>query len=337
MKVVYILIAITFFGGFGIASYLRSCTFVMDPGTIARINGQSIPVEDFQRAYNNTLNTLRDRLGDKFSEDLLKEQNIKTEVLRGLLQRILILQRAQDLGLTVTDEELRSTLARMFSDENGRFDVDRYRRALRANRLHVAQFEESERTEILLSKVEELIASSVSVTDDEVAIEYRLKNEKVNLSFVAFDPEKFTAALNPTEAARESAAALLKSLSAGQKPPKGLIVGETGFFSRDEDYLPKIGFSMEGVAQAFSLRRNHPVFNDPILIGGKYYAIWLKGRQDIIPSRFEKDKERFTRETLSEKRQRVIHNWIESLTENARITLNQPLLDSFGEARREEE
>jgi len=318
MKTLYILIALTFFGGFGLASYLRSCSLgKMDPYTIARINGRSITMEEFQRAYNNALNVLRDKLGDNFSEEILKKQNFKGEVLRGMIQRTLILERAKEMGLVVTDEELRSSIARMFSDEKGYFDAERYRRALRANRLQASQFEEAQREEILLSKAQELILSSASLTEDEITLEYRLRNEKVNIAFASFET-------------KEGAEGLLRTLSNGRKLPRGLSVEETGFFTREGGNIPKIGISEDGVARAFSLTEDNPVAEEPLFTNGKYYALWLKGKQDIIPSRFKKEKEKFAGEILKEKRQRLLHNWIESLTEEARLSINEPVLESFG-------
>lgn len=329
MKTVYVLIALTFFGGFGIASYLKSCTFVMDPYTVARIDGESVSLDEFQQAYSNALNALRERLGEKFSEDMVRDQRVRTEVLRGVIQRTLVMRRARDLGIGVSDDELRMNIARLFSDEKGRFDPERYRNALRANRLRVAQFEEGQREEILLSKVQEMIASNVFLSEDEIAEDYRLKNEKVNLTFWVFDSPSEG---KPSDKARSAAQSFLVSLASG-RTPRSAPGESTGFFSRKGDMIPGIGFSPEAVRAAFSLTKAHPVADTPLLIDGKYYVIRLKARKDIVPTQFAGDKEEFARELLKEKRQRVLHNWLSSLVQGAHLTINDQLLETMGERR----
>src|SRR5207244_2764809 len=72
-------------------------------------------------------------------------------------------------------------------------------RVLRANNLTPAEFEDAERRDLLVKKLQELIAAGVHVTEAEVHDRYQTENEKVNLRFIKFDAPAFLSAVTVTD------------------------------------------------------------------------------------------------------------------------------------------
>ena len=64
----------------------------------------------------------------------------------------------------------------------------------------VPQFEDGVREEIIQEKLRNLITDSVSVSDKEIEQEFRDRNEKSKISYVSFEPSKFTSAVVLQEA-----------------------------------------------------------------------------------------------------------------------------------------
>ncbi|MDH3394191.1 MAG: SurA N-terminal domain-containing protein, partial [Desulfobulbaceae bacterium] len=94
----------------------------------ATVNGQAITYRDYQQAYERTSNQYRQQLGGTLPESLKKMLNIPQRVINQLVERALLLQGAQQMGLRVSDEEIRKTIQTMgsFQNANGTFDVARY-------------------------------------------------------------------------------------------------------------------------------------------------------------------------------------------------------------------
>ena len=87
--------------------------------------------------------------------------------------------------------------------ENGRFvGEQRYRQALQFNNppLTTKEFEDSLRRAIAIEKLRTSLTGWMSVTDQEVAAEYRRRNEKVKLEVVPITGEAFKSQVKTTDA-----------------------------------------------------------------------------------------------------------------------------------------
>ena len=101
IKVLLVLIGISFIGwGFGEGATQRFA------GYVAKVNGQKIPVQVFQRELDLKVSQLRRSMGDNFSEDLLVSLNIPQNLLRDKVRDILLLQFAAENNIHVADAEL---------------------------------------------------------------------------------------------------------------------------------------------------------------------------------------------------------------------------------------
>ena len=118
-----------------------------------------------------------------------------------LIDKILILQEAKRLGLSVSDEELREAIESIPAFQvNGQFDRRGYEWFLRSNHMTPEEFEQSQRENLLISKVVSLIKlNEGKVSDDEVLDTYLFENERINLAFLKIVPDSLKSQVNANE------------------------------------------------------------------------------------------------------------------------------------------
>ncbi len=157
---------------------------------VARVNGEEILIPQYQRAYSEALDRYSKVFGQNLTPELIKRMGLKQLVLDGLIQQALIRQEAERLGIRVTDRELQEVILGVPAfQNNGAFDKRLYERMLRRERMTISEFENKLRDDILNSKVNLLLTSSVSVTDAEAKDYYRYKNQEIQISYAVLPPD----------------------------------------------------------------------------------------------------------------------------------------------------
>lgn len=192
IKVALILIVIVFvfWGGYSYQS--------REASRLAKVYDQYITYGEYQKAYEQLVETFRRQFGKMFSDDLLKQLNVKQQALEMLIERQILLHAAQEMGLAATDEEIQHTILQypVFLD-NGKFEPQRYRQVLRQARLSPEIFEGQMASELAAKKVEAFVKRQTVVTDDEIQAAYLLDNTQIQLSYVVFDAKTFEAQVQP--------------------------------------------------------------------------------------------------------------------------------------------
>ncbi len=131
---------------------------------IASVGPLSVTREEYLRAYENTYRFYKENVQGDFQEETLKQF-----VLDGLIENKLWTLVAEDMGLTVSPEELRQDiLQREVFQRNGKFDAEMYRRVLAGNRLSPALFESLHTLELLRAKAMMIVRDSVALTPAEI-------------------------------------------------------------------------------------------------------------------------------------------------------------------------
>jgi peptidyl-prolyl cis-trans isomerase D len=144
---------------------------------IAKVGGDVITVDEYNRVYRNMYDNYKQILKDKFNESYTK--SLKSQALQELVVGRLLVQEAERVGLQISDEELQEEILKMPSfTRDGKFDRRLYNRILDQINMKPAAFEESQREFMLRQKLEELVKDGVMVTDSELANAYRQKNPK---------------------------------------------------------------------------------------------------------------------------------------------------------------
>ena len=167
---------------------------------VATVNGETIPIERFQRRYQSYLEAYAQIYRDRFSTEMAERMGLPQQVLGDLVQEALIVQRANAEGLSVGDEELNARIhAIPIFQENGRFSLKKYQEVLKRRGYTAAAFEAEVRRELTRAKVEAAVRSGVKVSETEVEEAFRLRREEVRAAWALVELTPLLAGVNPTD------------------------------------------------------------------------------------------------------------------------------------------
>ena len=197
LKAILILVALSFVLFFGGYAYFKDKKVTY----AAKVNEVTIEWREYNDAFQNAIKQYREALGPSYSEKMIEELGLKDKILDNLIAKVLILQEAKRLGLSIPDGELRGAIESVPAFQvNGQFDKRSYERFLRLSRLTPEEFEQSQRESLLLSKAVSLIKMNSGKVSDEEALEtYLFENERIDLTFLKIIPDSFKGQVNANE------------------------------------------------------------------------------------------------------------------------------------------
>ncbi|HVN87460.1 MAG TPA: SurA N-terminal domain-containing protein [Candidatus Binatia bacterium] len=168
---------------------------------VAKVNRDTISPARFRRTVDNLERMYRELYKQNMPPDLLKTLDLRSKAVDQLIRVTLLRQEAERLGLEVGDTELVESIQSVpaFQD-GGIFTKERYLAVLRANNLQAGEFEEAQREELLIRKMEDVIGAGVQVSDAELREQYHFDNDKVNLAFARVKAADFTGQVQITDA-----------------------------------------------------------------------------------------------------------------------------------------
>jgi SurA N-terminal domain len=131
---------------------------------VATVGDLSISSEEFKRAYENTYRFYKEKVPGEF-----KDETIKQYVVEQLVDHRVWLIAAHNMGLSVSDEDLRASIMQIPEfQRNGRFDPEHYQRLLAANHLTPLMFEAVQSKELLSLKARMVVSEAVALTPAEL-------------------------------------------------------------------------------------------------------------------------------------------------------------------------
>jgi len=169
-KFVIFAIVISFVG----AGYFTSSLFLGDPFAAAVVNGKSISVQDFQRAYAQT----RQQYGEAFAQFVKtpeQERDFKENVLQSLISREVTLQTAEELGLRISNSQLRKNIQSVDSLQvEGVYSADLLDQALVRIGKSRSQFKKDMVSDVVLAHLTTGITASEFVLPSESEDQYKI-------------------------------------------------------------------------------------------------------------------------------------------------------------------
>lgn len=156
------------------------------------VNGTQISYAQYQKAYNRMMDDYRKQFGGQIPNALLKKLNIKEQVIRQLINRTLILQEADNLGIHVSNQELREDIEKIPAFQvDGVFDVDAYRQVLSESRMTVADFEDGVRSDLLAKKVVAALSKFGVASAFNLQARFNYANAEKKLEYAKFTAAAF--------------------------------------------------------------------------------------------------------------------------------------------------
>ncbi|MGH7906254.1 MAG: SurA N-terminal domain-containing protein [Candidatus Binataceae bacterium] len=166
---------------------------------VATVNHQRILADQLDQETTR----LRARLQQMYGSNapaVLKGINLREEALEIIIQRMLINSEARRLGLQVSKTALEQSIASQPAFQvNGHFDFRTYEAVLRDNDLLPAQYESSQRTQLLANELRNMVAQGVQISDGEAHRLFDLQNEMLSLSYFEIPYVNFVSGINPAQ------------------------------------------------------------------------------------------------------------------------------------------
>ncbi len=157
-----------------------------DADVAATVGNEEITFNEFRQQYRTLEDRYRQTFGEQFNRELAKQFNLPIQALDQLINRRILLMEARSIGLRATDSEVRDAILEYpaFQDESGNFiGFDRYQQILRSNRLPETEFEASLRDDVLLGKLNAILAQTAYVSDADVEAGYREQAERAAIRY----------------------------------------------------------------------------------------------------------------------------------------------------------
>lgn len=160
----------------------------MSSETAASVSGEDITVGEL---YRQRESYSRFSQGRPFPAKML---------LNGLISSRIMRVEAERLGLTASDAEVAAVIREQFKPTDGTpFDQKRYEQVAIENAGNISAFEEGIRDEISANKLRAFLGSGVSVSEEEVLNDFKRRNTKFDLSYVAINPSDLAQTITPTD------------------------------------------------------------------------------------------------------------------------------------------
>ena len=181
--IILALIAVTFIF-LGVNPTLMGTTFA------AKVNGEDIPLADFDRALQVQQSQYQELYRLEITDDLQRE--LRLSVLERLIRSQALSQRVESEGYRISDDRLIEAVhARPEFQIDGQFSLDLLRSRLITQGLSETFFLEGQREQLGLLELQNGLANSTFSTPSEVARYVELYNQERELAYAVFEADGF--------------------------------------------------------------------------------------------------------------------------------------------------
>ena len=191
-RALLLLLALTFVIGFGYVGGISIGGRGPSGGVAVEVNGDKVSIAQYYNLRDSMLDRLR-RSDQEISDELVEYVNFT--VIDSLVNKKLLAQKAEELGIRVSQEELSDAIRNDpgFQVDGAFVGFERYRDFIsRGLNRTVKDFEDSYKEDLLVAKLISVLDSSVTASDEELLSIYRTREEEIDLYYVSFAAEDYT-------------------------------------------------------------------------------------------------------------------------------------------------
>src|SRR4030042_5266719 len=159
--------------------------------TIAFMGKDHITTDSYFMALRNRLEAMQKEFSG-LNKNFIQQLNIPQQVLEQMVQQNLLGQKAREMGITASSQEIRDRIVSL-SQRDGKFiGFNEYRQILEYNRMSLPQFENGLKEEIILNKLIQLLTAGITATPEELWENYRKQNESAKIEYLLLEESKVT-------------------------------------------------------------------------------------------------------------------------------------------------
>jgi len=175
----------------GVDSYVRNMSGDKD---VASVGGQSITPQDFENALRSQQEQMRRMLGKNFDPAMFENQEVRQQVLDGVVNQRLLQVASQDLKLTAPDDQLRKTILEIpdFQD-GGKFSEARYDEVLKTNGLNRLSYEQRLRGDLAQQPLQDVLARTNFASAAQVGLYQKLTEQAREIQVATIDVNAYLA------------------------------------------------------------------------------------------------------------------------------------------------
>ncbi len=197
---------------------LGSVQSVNNSSTVVTVNGEAITIIDFERAYQNMQNVVRQE-NPQITPEEIKQMQLPQQVLQDLIMQALLKEEVKRLHMSVPAKVLRDAIIQMpaFKNAEGVFDPVAYKRMVEMQFASVGQFEALMREQLLETKLRQEVTLTAQGFPSEIDAFFDYANENRDVEYVFFPAEEAMAQVQ--EPAADSVKAYYESQRAAYTLP----------------------------------------------------------------------------------------------------------------------
>ncbi|HEX9405858.1 MAG TPA: peptidyl-prolyl cis-trans isomerase [Thermoanaerobaculia bacterium] len=175
-----------------------------DRAYAARVNGETIPYRDYDRALYYTQKNYEQMYRQPLSAEMIQAMGLPQQVLDSLVDQRLLLQEARRLHLSATPEEVRKKILEIPTlSPGGKFVGDElYTRYVTGalGYTSTAEFEDELARDITLQKINSALQNSIVISPKAAEEEYRRVSENAKIKYVVVPTAREMAKVQVTPA-----------------------------------------------------------------------------------------------------------------------------------------
>ncbi|HEX6199018.1 MAG TPA: peptidyl-prolyl cis-trans isomerase, partial [Thermoanaerobaculia bacterium] len=158
----------------------------------ASLGPHEVTWHELQRQHQTLQDQMRSIYQDQWSDELARQLQLERRALDQLFNNKILAAEARELGLTVSDDEVRKEILRSFQNPDGSFiGQETYERWTSNQFGSPAAFEELVREELLLTKLQSILLQTVYVSDEDVERAYRQDVERAAIRYLLLPGARF--------------------------------------------------------------------------------------------------------------------------------------------------
>jgi len=169
---------------------------------IAEVDDAPISTLEFQQAFERQINGYRAMMGRDLSKDMIKQLGLKSNTLQTLINRRLLVDEAQQLGLTTSEAVLVSQVRNNPSFQSaGSFDPQAYRIITRNMGFRTTiDYENEMRLNLMVDVLQKAIADGVRISDVALRNRFDRDYEQRVIAAIMIDPDDLLASITINDA-----------------------------------------------------------------------------------------------------------------------------------------
>ncbi len=179
------------FAGFGVEQIL------LGGGSdgIAEVNGEEISAGELQQAVYLEQRRLMSQMGDNIDPAMLEDDRLRAPAMEGLINRKVLVQAADAMGLTISEAEIGRLVGEMAQFQvDGRFSPELYKQVLSENGYTPNYFKAALRDDMVVNQVRNGLAASDFATPAELDVSARIVAEQRDFRYLTIPRDRFSSA-----------------------------------------------------------------------------------------------------------------------------------------------